>query len=325
MRMKGKGLLYAAIAVAIMILSTMYLKFDLPIISVSAEALPHLFLFGMPITNALLTSWIVTIILIVGAYLSTRNMKLVPSGMQNLLEMIVEALYGVIDGMAPPEWSKKFFLIPVTIFFYVLVSNWFGLLPGLAGIGFCEEPHHVEASAEAAHASSIIGCEAGQILIPIFRSPSSDLNNTLMLALVTQVVAQVFGFMALGFGGYMGKFFVFDGLKKAFKPDEHGEKRNGKSVFGQLAMGTIEFLVGLLEFLSEFTKIIAYTFRLFGNVFAGEVMIVVLTFLVPTFIALPSLGLEVFVGMVQAFVFFILSVAFYTLAITPHHQEDGAH
>lgn len=322
--MKGKGLLYAAVAIVIMVLSTMYLKFELPVISVSAEALPHLSLLGMPITNSLLTSWMVTIILIVGAYLITRNMKMVPSGMQNLLELIIDGLYGVIDGMAPPEWSKKFFLIPVTIFFYVLLSNWFGLLPGLAGIGFCETPHHAETSAEMAR-PAIIGCEEGQILVPIFRSPSSDLNNTLMLALFTQIAAQVFGFTALGFGGYMGKFFVFDGIKKAFQPDEHGNKRSGKSVFGQLAMGFIEVLVGLLEFLSEFTKIIAYTFRLFGNIFAGEVMIVVLTFLVPTFIALPSLGLEVFVGLVQAFVFFILSVAFYTLAITPHHQEEGAH
>ncbi len=324
MRMKGKGLLYTAIAIVILVLSMMYLKFELPVISVSAEKLPHMSLLGMPITNSLLTAWLVTIILIVGAYLITRDMKMVPSGMQNVLELFFEYLFGVIEGMAPPQWAKRFVLIPMTIFFYVLISNWFGLLPGLAGIGFCEEPPHAETSAEMAH-PSIVGCAEGEVIVPLFRSPSSDLNNTLVLALVTQIAAQVFGFWALGFGGYMGKFFIFDGILKAFKPDEHGNKRNAKAMFGQLAMGTIEMLVGLLEFLSEFTKIIAYTFRLFGNIFAGEVMIIVLTFLVPTFIALPSLGLEVFVGLVQAFVFFILSVAFYTLAITPHHQEDGAH
>jgi F-type H+-transporting ATPase subunit a len=148
-----------------------------------------------------------------------------------------------------------------------------------------------------------------------------------MLALITQVVAQFFGFSALGFGGYMGKFFVFDGIKKAFKPDEEGNKRNTKGMLGQLAFGMIEMLVGLLEFLSEFTKIIAYTFRLFGNIFAGEVMLIVLTFLIPVFLSPVFMGLEVFVGMVQAFVFFILSVAFYQLAITPHggHEEEGAH
>ncbi len=324
MRMKGKGLLYTAIAIVVMVLSIMYLKFELPIISVSAEALPHMSLFGMPITNALLTSWVVTIILIVGAYLTTRSMKMVPSGMQNVLELFIEYLFGVVEGMAPQQWAKKFFLIPATIFFYVLISNWFGLLPGLAGVGFCEEPHHAETSAEMAH-PSIVGCAEGEVIVPLFRSPSSDLNNTLMLALVTQIAAQVFGFWALGFGGYMGKFFIFEGIAKAFKPDEHGNKPSGKSIAGQLAMGVIEMLVGLLEFLSEFTKVIAYTFRLFGNIFAGEVMIIVLTFLIPTFISLPSLGLEVFVGLVQAFVFFILSVAFYTLAVTPHHQEDGAH
>lgn len=319
MRMKGKKLLYAAGAIILVALSLKFLKFDLPVISVSAEKLPHWSLFGMPITNALLTSWIVTIIIIVVAYLTTRNMKLVPSGMQNILELIVDALYGVIDGMAPSEWTKKFFIIPATIFFYVLVSNWFGLIPGLAGIGFCETPHGGET--EAASHATYIGCEPGQELVPIFRSPSSDLNNTLMLAIFTQIAAQVFGFAALGFGGYMTKFFVFDGIKAAFKPDENGKKGG----FGQLAMGVIEMLVGLLELLSEFTKVIAYTFRLFGNIFAGEVMLIVLTFLVPTMITLPFLGLEVFVGAVQAFVFFILSAAFYTLAVTPHHAEEGSH
>ena len=326
--MKGKNIAFTIVGIALFVLGLMYLKFNLPIISVSAEALPHLSIGSMPITNSLLTSWTVTIVLIVIAYLATRNMKMVPSGGQNALEMLIEGLYGVVDGLADKKWVASFFVVPATIFFYVFASNMFGLIPGLAGIGFCEEHHATEAGAEAAeHISAIIGCQPNEVLVPIFRSPSADLNNTLMLALVTQIVAQFFGLSALGFGGYMGKFFVFDGIKKAFGPDDEGNKRDGKGVLGQLAFGVIEMLVGLLEFLSEFTKVIAYTFRLFGNIFAGEVMIIVLTFLIPVFLSPIFMGLEVFVGMVQAFVFFILSVAFYQLAITPHgdHAEEGAH
>jgi len=143
-----------------------------------------------------------------------------------------------------------------------------------------------------------------------------------MLAIFTQIAAQVFGFMALG-GGYLGKFFVFGGITAAFKPDEHGNKRGFGGMLGQLAMGVIDLFVGLLEFLSEFVKVIAFTFRLFGNIFAGEVMLIVLTFLVPLILTLPFLGLEVFVGAVQAFVFFILSVAFYSVAVTSHDHEEA--
>ncbi|MFQ5577354.1 MAG: F0F1 ATP synthase subunit A, partial [Anaerolineae bacterium] len=259
----------------------------------------------------------------------TRNMQLVPSGLQNVLEMIVEALYNLTEGVSGPKWVGKFYLIPTTIFIYVLVSNWIGLLPGLAGIGLCEA-HHTEAAhaEEAPHEESAgfrLGntCPEGEVIVPFFRSPSADLNNTLMLALVTQVVAQVFGFSALGVSGYLGKFVVFRGIAAAFKPDEHGHKRSFGGMMGQLAMGGIDMFVGLLEGMSEFVKVIAFTFRLFGNIFAGEVMLIVLTFLIPVLLTLPFLGLEVFVGLVQAFVFYILSVAFYTVAVTSHDHEEA--
>ncbi len=322
--MKGKTLYYIVGAIVLLVLGMMFLRFELPDISVRAEPLPHLSLGSMPITNSLLTSWIVTIILILVAYFGTRNMQLVPSGLQNVLEATVEVLYNITESVSGPKWVAKFYIIPTTIFLYVLASNWFGLLPGLAGFGFCEQPLHAESAAAVANLS-IIGCQEGEIIVPLFRSPSADLNNTLMLALFTQVAAQVFGFMALGFGGYLGKFFVFNGVIDAFKPDADGNKQNFKAILGQLAFGFIEMAVGLLELLSEFVKIIAYTFRLFGNIFAGEVMLIVLSFLIPVLLALPSFGLEVFVGLVQAFVFFILSVAFYTLAVTPHAHEEEAH
>jgi len=277
---------------------------------------------------------VVTILIIALVLLGSRKMQLLPSGLQNIIEIAVEGLYNLTEGVSGRKWVGRFFIIPTTIFIYVLVSNWFGLLPGLAGIGFCVPAHGAEeaAQAEAAQAeetqaetSSGLGttCAEGEEIIPLFRSPSADLNNTLMLALVTQVAAQAFGVMALGFGGYLGKFFIFDGIKAAFRPDAHGHKRSVGGMIGQLAMGIIDLFVGLLEGLSEFIKVIAFTFRLFGNIFAGEVMLIVLTFLVPLVLTVPFLGFEVFVGLVQAFIFFILSVAFYTVAVTSHGYEEG--
>jgi F-type H+-transporting ATPase subunit a len=327
--MKSRTLYYVIGVLVLLILGSIFLRFELPVVSVSAEKIP-----GLPITNALLTAVVVSIIIIVAVYFGTRNMQLVPSGLQNVLEIIVEALYNQTESVSGPKWAPKFFIIPSTIFIYVLVSNWIGLFPGLAGIGICEAHHHEEAHVEevshqAPHEETtgfrlnLNTCDEGEVIVPLFRSPSADLNNTLMLAVLTQVTAQVFGVMALGAGGYLSKFFVFDGLTAAFKPDAEGNRRSFGGMLAQLALGFIDLFVGLLEFMSEFVKVIAFTFRLFGNIFAGEVMLIVLTFLVPLILTLPFLGLEVFVGLVQAFVFYILSIAFYTVAVIPHGHEEA--
>lgn len=143
----GKGsnnkLLYVVGTLVLIVLGAVLLKFSLPIVSVAAEAIP-----GTPITNAYLTSVVVTIGIIIFAFLATRNMQLIPSGLQNVMEMIVETLYNLTEGVAGPKWAPRFFVIPTTIFIYVLFSNWFGLLPGLAGIGVCHVPHHEEAESD---------------------------------------------------------------------------------------------------------------------------------------------------------------------------------
>lgn len=327
---KGRTPLIIVGAIVLIIIGSLFLKFELPVVSVSAEHIPGWHIGPLQISNSLLTSWIVTIFIIVVAFLGTRNMKLVPSRLQNIIEIIVEGLYNLVEGVAGPKWVARFFVIPTTIFIYVLVSNWIGLIPGLAGIGVCHAPHSAgeEAPVEEVHETEAAGfrlgstCGEGEEIIPFFRSPSADLNNTLMLALLTQVVAQFFGFTALGFGGYLGKFLAFDGIRAAFQPDAHGNKRSAGGMIGQFLMGLIDAFVGLLEGLSEFIKVIAFTFRLFGNIFAGEVMLIVLTFLVPLVLTIPFLGFEVFVGLVQAFIFFILSVAFYTVAVTSHAHEE---
>ncbi|MCB0166871.1 MAG: F0F1 ATP synthase subunit A [Anaerolineae bacterium] len=314
-----KALPFVLVAIVLAVAS-MFLPVARPPTSLSAESLFHL--GPLNVTNSMLTAWVCTILIALFFYMATSKMQLKPSGSQNFVEFLVESIYNLTESVSGPRDVSKFFAIPTTIFIFVLVTNFFGLLIGvpLINFGLCREEHHteqVEAVEEAAPpAEESHGgwstCEAGQHIIPFFRAPAADLNFTLSLALITQIAAWTFGFTALGFAGYMSKFFIFEGFKKA------------KTGF-EYVLGGIDFLVGLIELLSEFVKIIAYTFRLFGNIFAGEVMLVVIMFLVPLFVVTPLIGFEIFVNFIQAFVFYILSVAFYTIAVKPHggHEEEG--
>jgi len=160
------------------------------------------------------------------------------------------------------------------------------------------------------------------VLIPLFRSPSTDLSNNVTLALISVAMTQVFGVMALG-GSYFSKFVNVKAMLGAFGPDEQGQRRGCAGMAGTFVFGAIQFFVGILETISEFAKIISFSFRLFGNIFAGEVMLLVLASLVPLVLTLPFLGLEVFVGLIQAFIFYILTVAFFAMATVSHeHQEE---
>jgi F-type H+-transporting ATPase subunit a len=234
--------------------------------------------FGFPITNSLLCAWLVMLFLIVLSYFGTRDMKEVPSGVQNVVEGIIDLILSQFEGIAGREMTRKFLPLFGTILLFVLFSNWFGLLPFFGTLGVY---HMVNGERE---------------FIPLLRSASTDLNTTIGLALISIVAVQVFGVRALGFRGYVGKFINFSGPIQAF--------------------------VGILELISEFAKIISLAFRLFGNIFAGEVLLAVIAFLVPWLGVLPFLGLEVFVGLMQAFIFAVLTLVFIMMATTSH---EGAH
>jgi F-type H+-transporting ATPase subunit a len=323
------------LTLALLVAGSVLLRFALPPVVVRAEALPGVEIGGVQFTNAFITALLVDLILVVLAFVGTRNMQLVPSGLQNLLEWIVEALYNLTESVATAKWAPRFFTVVATIFFYVLISNWFGLIPGLAAIGVCEE-HHVPSSEHAtipglaapllAHPEGEqrppLGCQPGEVIVPFFRSPSTDLNNNFALALISVAMTQVFGVMALGVG-YFTKFFNFKGMVRAFGPNEHGERRGCAGMLGAFMFGAIDFFVGVLELISEFAKIISFSFRLFGNIFAGEVMLLVLASLLPLILTIPFLGLEVFVGLIQAFIFYILTLAFFAIATISHdHAEE---
>jgi len=248
-------------------------------ISISAE--PIFSLGGFNITNSMLTSVLVTvlfILLILIVSKTTRKSTKPPKkySFQSIVEFTIESFYEFVKGVVGPVKARVFFPLIATLFFYILVANWMGLLPGIGSIGLIKP------------------VEAESTFVPLFRGATADINTTLALAVISMVMVQFYGFRYLGLH-YLTKFFNF------------------KSVMG--------FFIGILELFSEFSKIISFTFRLFGNIFAGEVLLSVIAFLVPIFAPLPFLGLEVFVGVIQALVFAMLTLVFINMATISHEEE----
>jgi F-type H+-transporting ATPase subunit a len=300
-----------------------------PEISISAE---HVFtLFGLPITNTLLASWLTMLILIVGSWAITHRMELVPRRAQSLLEMVIEAFYGLVEDASGPQWARRFFPIVMTIFIFLLVSNWLGLTPLYGGWGVLEPTEGDEQGQpvqwlNTAHTVGLWGSEAAAVqgdseegykLAPLFRSAATDLNTTVALALVSVALTQYFGFKSRGVR-YLGKFVALGGVFRAFT--KRGVGCAGR--IGAFLMGLIDVFVGFIETISEFAKIISFSFRLFGNIFAGEVLLGVIGFLIPYLASLPFYGLELFVGLVQALVFMMLTVAFFVTAMSHHSEEE---
>jgi len=247
-------------------------------ISIAAE--PIFYILGFPVTNTILVTLCISLLIIIGSYILKSRISLVPRGFQNIVESVLEALLNLADSVTQDrKLSKKFFPIVATIFVVVILSNWVEVVPGLGTIGL-NETHNGE-----------------NILVPFIRSGSADLNFTLAIALVSVIGAQVLGIAVIGVRKYVGKFFVSPLAKPYF-------------------VGTF---VGILELVSEFAKIISFSFRLFGNIFAGEVLLMVMLFLVPYFVPLPFLLLELFVGFIQALVFAMLTLVFLKMAATEAH------
>ncbi len=291
-------------------------------VTVSPEILFNISIGGFvyPLTNTILTAWLVILALALLSYFATRKMELVPSGLQNVMEMAVESIMGLAESVAGDR-ARKFFVVVATIFIFVMFSNLVGLIPGFGPIGTMT----LEPGKPAPTGIFIIGdapqfaqnpAESGvPILAPFFRSPSTDVNLTFGIALIAMLLVEAWGMQMTGIGRYWLRFFRFGQLGEFVRL-----LFQGKVKVGMFFMGLIDFFVGLIELVSEFAKLIAFTFRLFGNIFAGEVVLLIMSFL---FAALPLIfyGFELFVGFVQAFVFAILALAFMTIATTPHEAE----
>ncbi len=306
-------------------------KVQVPAIEIPAETV--LEPLGIPITNSMLATWLTMLILIVVSWAITRKMRLVPGRLQSLFEMIVEGLYNLVEGATERKWARRFFPIVGTIFLFLVLSNWLGLTPLFGGWGplhKSEHGHQVEWLNEAETVGVWVPDATGEeegagehgegetrwALAPMFRSAATDLNTTVALALVSVIATQYFGLRAQGMK-YFSKFLNVGKVARAFtKP---GLGCGGR--IGSFFMGIIDMFVGMVESISEFGKIISFSFRLFGNIFAGEVLLGVIAFLIPYLISLPFYGLELFVGLVQALVFMMLTVAFFVTAMSGHGEE----
>ena len=258
-------------------------------------------IFGFPITNTLIGTWISIIFLFLVFFLGTRRRDLIPSGMQNVVEWIVEYLLNLTESVAGTVKARKFFPLVATFFIFILFCNLLDIFPGVDTIGTVNLEALKVAHLSAPTSFFLLG-EYSNKLTPWVRPGTSDLNLTLALALVSVIVTQIFGFYTLGAKQQLSKYFNF------------------KALFTHGFQGPIEFFVGLIEIITELSRILSFSFRLFGNIFAGSAVLAVFAWLLPFVSDAVFIPLELFVGFVQALIFALLTLVFLEIATTS--EED---
>jgi F-type H+-transporting ATPase subunit a len=260
-------------------------------------------IFGFPITNTLIGTWISIIILFLVFFLGTRRRDLIPSGMQNAVEWIVEYLLNLTESVAGTVKARKFFPLVATFFIFILFCNLLDIFPGVDTIGTVNLEALKVAHLSAPTSFFLLG-EYSNKLTPWVRPGTSDLNLTLALALVSVIVTQIFGFYTLGAKQHLSKYFNF------------------KALFTHGFQGPIEFFVGLIEIITELSRILSFSFRLFGNIFAGSAVLAVFAWLLPFVSDAVFIPLELFVGFVQALIFALLTLVFLEIATTSHEDVE---
>ena len=260
-----------------------------------AEVVFHL--FGFPITNSIVGAWLTIIFLVGFSYAVTRRMKIIPSRLQSLFEAFLGWLYNFCLNVAGEKNGRRFFPVVTTIFLFVALNAWLSLLPGFGSILV------TTAEGESVH---------------LLRGANTDINMPLALALMSFVFVEFFGMRSAGGIRYLGKFINVGSFFRSLNQIFRGRLRAGLS---GLITGVINIFVGFLEALSELVRIVSFTFRLFGNMTAGEILLLIAMFLVPWIFALPFYGLELLVGFVQALIFGGLTLVFLTVAVAPHGGE----
>ena len=257
-----------------------------------AEPIFHIKTF--PVTNAYINSSLAVVFFIVAGFILRNKTALIPKGFQNFGEGVLEFILGYMDQVTHDrKKSLRFLPIVGGLFLFILVSNWMGLIPGTGSIGRWLLVH---GEAE---------------LVPLFRPANADLNMTLAMAVFAVAASHILGIAAIGFFKNANKFIKIGDLI-------HGVRQGGMSIFVAL----IEFVIGLIEITSEVAKMVSLSLRLFGNIFAGEVLLTVLAGLIAYFLPLPFILLEILVGLIQAVVFSMLTLVYLTIAITPIHSYE---
>ena len=249
------------------------------------------------ITNAILSSWIASIVLVGLFVLGARKAALVPNRFQNFIEIAIEGLLNFVAGTVGREHSRLIFPVIATIFLFVIINAWIALLPIYPSLGFKHD---------------------GIVQIHLLRPAGTDINMPLALALVSFFFVEWLGLKMLGLG-YITKFVRIASLKQ-------GMTALFRFQFLDAFQGLLDFFfVGPLEAFSEFVRLISFTFRLFGNMTAGEILVLVSAFLVPFVATVGVYGLELLVGFIQALIFSGLTLVFAAIAITSHHAEEARH
>ncbi len=243
-------------------------------ITLAAE---RLFQVGsVPITNTLITTWVVMIVLLVSAFLLGRRLKVTPGRVQSAAEMAFEYVYNYVrETLGSDTLARRYFPLIATIFIFILTANLFDFLPIFGSVGIVR----------------------GGEFIPLLHPVNADLNTTLALAIISFFVIEFSGILTLGVLKYGSKFVNVTG-------------------------GLMQFFVGLLELIGNLARLVSFSFRLFGAIFAGEVLLMVIGSFVPYLLPVPLMAFEIFIGLLQAGIFAILTLAFIKLAIAEPH---GAH
>ena len=271
-----------------------WITVDRPHVQLPADGIFHI--AGFTVRNTLLASWVSIIVLVALGWAVTRRIRLIPSRLQSLLEFAIEWMLNLCVDVAGEKNGRRFFPIITTIFLFVLFNAWLGLIPGFGSI-------------------LIVGTEGHEV--HLLRGANTDINMPLALAIVSFIFVEYFGLRSGGGLRYLKKFINVGQFFRGAWQLLRGKVRAGAVGVG---MGAIDIFVGLLEGLSEMVRIVSFTFRLFGNMTGGEILILMMFFLAPWVLAIPFYGLELLVGLVQAIVFGGLTLVFATIAVTPHEE-----
>ena len=267
-----------------------------PTVELPAEPVAHIGHFS--VTNTLIASWFTIIVLVVLSFILTRKMQLIPGKRQAMAEAIVEGLLNFVESVAGKKQSRMLFPGVATIFLYVISNAYLALFPFFGSIGIIEHDGK---------------------FAPLFRAANTDVNVPLSIAIMSFIFVETWGMRALGILHYVSEFVNVRQMGQGFKELFAGQV---KTAVMNIVFGFINLFVGVLEIFSHLTRMLSFTFRLFGNMTAGEILILVSSFLIPLVFTIPFYGLELLIGLIQALIFSGLTLVFGTIAVSPHEETE---
>lgn len=264
--------------------------------TIYAETVGHI--GSMPITNSLLNSWLAVLLIVVASVVLRRRLADIPRGIQHYAELILEGALNVADSVTNSRAkSLQFLPFVLPIFFFILINNWLGIVPGVGTFGFIEMH------------------DGHSVFVPLLRGGTADLNTTLALSIMAVIATHIIGVLSLGVWSHLNRFINLQALWGI-----GAELKRGN--FTAILINPIHFFVGLLEIVGELAKVASLSFRLFGNVFAGEVLLGVMASILAYALPIPFIFMELAVGLIQGLIFAMLTLVFLVVMSTSHDEHD---